>query len=46
MQAKPGGEVKEALQKLMTHLQTNFPYDFPFYIVLAYRIHWWVTFAV
>lgn len=41
-QAKPDGshgDVAEVLKKLKTHLNETFPQDFPFYLILSYRLH-------
>lgn len=40
IQGKPDqSQVKDALQKLHKHMDSVFYKDFPFYIVLAYRLH-------
>ena len=33
------GDVSEVLKKLKTHLTDTFPQDFPFYLLLSYRLH-------
>ena len=41
-QAKPDGshgDVSEVLKKLKTHLTETFHQDFPFYLILSYRLH-------
>jgi hypothetical protein len=31
--------VSDVLKKLKTHLTETFPQDFPFYLLLSYRVH-------
>ena len=33
------GDASEVLKKVKTHLLETFPQDFPFYLILAYRLH-------
>ena len=42
IQAKPGSsDTKEAIEEINHHLPKTFTTDFPFYLVLAYRMNKW-----